>query len=655
MKKQVLLRIYFALIIAAFSVVSCADYLDQAPTTLTTVEMIYATRAQVMNNLATVYAAMPADFEDRWPADWGGNLNTSGVWNSAAGEIEMVWTDFGQRNRVSNGTLTPETGIVSRYWTRWYRGIRAATQFIQNIELCNDLWPGDKEQWVAEARAVRAIYYFFLLRTYGPVPIIEGSLSEQTRTFNQTRSPVQDVVEYIHSELEWAINNGLLANIKMQIGGAVTSLDKGLGHIDQPIARAYQVQVRMYAASPLYNGSVPFVAGLQNNDGTRLFPTYTDVQKQQLWATAATEAKRFIDTYVGNGYDLTRIYTDGVLDPYMSYREAVRGDHAQLTDFSGRSSAIEMIWFSGRGNASIRGFNRTPKHSGGDIFGNTASAEQSGGGAEGPSQMMVDAYFMANGMKPVLGYESDRLTPIINPDAGYSEVGFSTEPYLCPATGRELAPANIFNAWVGREARFYADVTFDGQRWLHDHAGTRIVYTGMQANGNSGRWTGSVNDYSFTGYLVRKGVHLGNWNIAGGRVSIMLRLAQIYLDYAEALHESNPGHADILIYLNLVRERAGLPRYGIDMPVPEDIRQAIRDERKVELSYEHIHYFDIRRWGILEQQNDLMSGMNLLGNGDDFFVRTPVRYVTRQPRSYFLPIPFNETLVNRSLVQNQGW
>jgi len=163
---------------------------------------------------------------------------------------------------------------------------------------------------------------------------------------------------------------------------------------------------------------------------------------------------------------------------------------------------------------------------------------------------------MSNGLKPITGYESDHKTPVINNNSGYVEEGFSSSDYLDPVTGRLLAPAGVLNAWVNREPRFYADITFDGQRWLNTSEG--VVYTSTQFSGNSGKGVGSSNDYTKTGYVVRKSAPLGNWR-EGNRINIQLRLAQIYLDYAEALSESDPGNPDILKYVNLIRERAGIP------------------------------------------------------------------------------------------------
>lgn len=653
MKKKYISFFVGLLILSGVS--SCSDYLDQVPTDITTLEKVYETRNGALDNLATVYSSMPAEFEDRWTASGGAN-GTSGAWNAGSDEAEFVW-DFNGAQTINNGSLSPETGFVYSYWNKWYKGIRAATSFMDNIHICKVLEPGDLEQWTAEARAARAIYYYYLLRLYGPVPILETPISEQApiSELSAYRNSVPEVVEYILTELDLAINGGLISNIKLS--NFVTSEDKGLGHIDQVIARAFKIQVRMLAASDLFNGSNSYYASLTGPDGKKLFPAYNAEEKRQLWAQAAAEARSFIQDYVGNGYELTRKYTNGVLDPYLSYREAIRGATSELTNFDGTTSAAEMIWFNKQGNPSTLHYNRTPKH-----FGYADGVRASSGMSA--TQEAVDAYFMANGLKPITGYQSDEKTPVINTASGYLEEGFSTEDYLDPVTGRVLAPRGVFNAWVGREPRFYADITFDGQKWLYEGSG--VVYTGLQYSGNSGRGVGNSNDYAKTGYVVRKSAPITVWN-NNDRVSIMIRLAQIYLDYAEALNESDPGNADILKYLNLIRERAGIPQYGTGsdkIAIGNDqatVRQAIRNERRVELAFESNRYFDVRRWCTaedpqsLDYQGKAIHGMNIEKNGEEFFVRTKLEDRAFEKKNYFFPLPLKDMIINKNLVQNPGW
>ena len=87
-----------------------------------------------------------------------------------------------------------------------------------------------------------------------------------------------------------------------------------------------------------------------------------------------------------------------------------------------------------------------------------AAAPLSLGGWSGlcPTQELVDAYEMADGTTPILGYNADG-SPIINSESGYSEEGFTEE-----ADAEGYYPENTFNMFVDREPRFYATVTYSG-------------------------------------------------------------------------------------------------------------------------------------------------------------------------------------------------
>ncbi len=658
----------FAILVILLGTISCSDYLDQVPTDILTLEKAFESRESSMRYLASVYTYLPNEFSQREVCRGDNSQGTSGAWVGGCDEAEFVFelSGSGYQN-INNGSFTPETYFIRDYWEKYYKGIRTATVFMDNLHLCKTLSPGDYDQWIAEARALRAIYYFYLFRLYGPVPIIDETISENAAidALQIPRNSVEEVVDYILTELDEAMKSGLIENIKTS--AQVQSKEKGLGHIDQAMARAYKLQTRMLAASPLFTGENSFYASLQNPDGKKLFPSYDAAKKKQLWSDAAKEAKEFIDKYVGNGYELTRKYTNGKLDPYLSYREAIRGFKSEMTNFDGSSSASEMVLFIERCGSGGMQYERTPKHfDARNQNGDGVSGNYKASSGMAATQEIVDSYFMANGKKPISGYESDKKTPIINKESGYAEdYNAVSGDYLDPVTGRVLAPDGTPAAWRNREPRFYADITFDGQIWLNTNEGS--VRTGMQFSGNSGRGKGASNDYSKTGYIVRKSAPTGAWG-ENDRICILLRLAQIYLDYAEALNEAdfNANKQEILKYVNLIRERAGIPGYGAGavggfQPLPEpksqeEMRQAIRDERRVELAFECYRYFDIRRWCIAEQfENRPIHGMNINKDGDEFFVRTMVEERVFDKKNYFFPLPNKDIKINKNLVQNPGW
>src|SRR5690606_31542464 len=142
--------------------------------------------------------------------------------------------------------------------------------------------------------------------------------------------------------------------------------------------------------------------------------------------------------------------------------------------------------------------------------------------------------------------------------------------------------------YIGREPRFYNTITFSGKKW---HISNNEVQ--FYKGGNSDN---SVGDGApFTGYLLYKRMNRTVYGRSPGvtsmyRPSIIFRLAEFYLLYAEMLNEVSPSDPDVLKYVNLIRERAGLPKLEDLNPAiagnQELQREAIRHERRIELATE---------------------------------------------------------------------
>lgn len=142
-----------------------------------------------------------------------------------------------------------------------------------------------------------------------------------------------------------------------------------------------------------------------------------------------------------------------------------------------------------------------------------------------------------------------------------------------------------------------------------------------------------------TGLAKKKGsypvVRTNNANL--GRNFPVIRLADVYLMYAEAANEN--GHtAQAIGAINVVRERVGMP----DLPTAayptdtkEEIFSAIVHERRVELAFEHTRLADLQRWGLAAQQ--------LASSG----------YLS--PKNRYFPIPQQEINNNPKLKQNDGY
>lgn len=140
---------------------------------------------------------------------------------------------------------------------------------------------------------------------------------------------------------------------------------------------------------------------------------------------------------------------------------------------------------------------------------------------------------------------------------------------------------------------------------------------------------------------------------------ILIRLAEIYLNYAEALNEYDPGNTDIKKYVDLVRRRK-----TVEMPVlpaglsQEEMRRRIQNERRVEFAFEGHRIWDLRRWMLAEEYlNKPLRGIRITKDASGAFTYTPMVVEQRifEQKMYLYPIPQNELTKARSLVQNPGW
>ena len=147
-----------------------------------------------------------------------------------------------------------------------------------------------------------------------------------------------------------------------------------------------------------------------------------------------------------------------------------------------------------------------------------------------------------------------------------------------------------------------------------------------------------------------------------------MRLADLYLLYAEALNEIQGPTAEVYSYLDQIRERAGLDgvveswaAHSNNPSKPlskEGLRSIIQQERMIELAFEGQRYWDLLRWKRAVQEfNDNVQGWNI--NGDDEASYYQIRTIHIQnfisPRDYFWPLSETSLIRNTNLVQNPGW
>ena len=600
------LKITLPLLTALCILTACNDdFFDQVPDDRITIEQVFQQTSYSEKYLATVYSYIRDE-----------SHRTNGVpWDPCSDDLDVTYDREDYNSFKMNLGNWSASSNYYEYWTHYYRGIRSATYFIQHIgsnqEMLDDPTRGPivVEQYKNEARFLRAWFYYCLLRQYGPCvllgdDVLSGDLDRDDVKMNLPRSPYDECVDYIVRELDDMIDNNRLPL------HFTTQADKDYGRATLAMCMGLKSRVLLLAASDQFNGN-PAYANVVNTDGKHLFPTRKDPEK---WNRAAQAAKAVIDLGI---FDLYKEYhKDGTLDPYMSCRNVF---------LENWNSEVMMVRISN----SLQHWERS------------ASPRQfSGYESMGATQQLVDAFRMKDGTA-------------ITPD---KESGYSTTNYADTKSGWVFAPAGTRNMFVNREPRFYVNICFNGAYWIGDQK-TRIqlYYTG--GSGKKGTW-----DFPRSGYIAIKNVSPSsnpkNSNYIK-RPFVIMRYAEMLLNYVEALNEYDPGNPDIETYLNLIRERGGLGPVQSDLNQPQ-MREQIRLERRIELCFEQLRYFDTRRWLIADQTDGgPFYGMNVdAGNSftdEAFYEKTVFETRVFRPEFYLFPIPQSEINRDPQIVQNPGW
>ncbi|WP_293944693.1 MULTISPECIES: RagB/SusD family nutrient uptake outer membrane protein [unclassified Sphingobacterium] len=566
-----------------FLVHACKSFLDQVPDDRQTIEEVFRKKRPSEEYLANIYSYVP-DESDQWNGHpWIGNVD----------EINVAWAKW-TIYQLNVGNWTAATSPFYK-WQNYYNGIRSATYFLNHIDENEEILNVDGQwlidQYKAEARFLRALYYFLILRQYGPCVLIgpdELPADAPNAELQLARSPFDVCVSYVEKEFAEAAK-GLPIN---------NAHERDAGRATKGAALAYRARLLLYAASPQYNGNTE-QSGFRNPDGTPLIAQTFDKAK---WKLAADAAKEVIDL---NAYQL---YEDASRDPLKSYKGIFLSPWNSEVIFARKSNSL-WDW----------DYNCSPRSAG-------------GWNGIAPLQEMVDDYFMKDGLK-------------INESGLYKNSGTTN---------------GVQNMYINREPRFYASILFQGAKYkggnIKDSISVELNYSGKDGKKNGGE------DYSHTGYLVLKGVSPETNRLTGVRASrpfILMRMAEVYLNYAEALAEYGGNETEAVKYLNLIRKRAGIPEYGssqaLPIPTGQSLLQKIRDERRIELAFESHRWFDVRRWKIVPQVMGDQHGLNVDADGNDFFKQTVVANYAWKPAYYWFPLSQYEMDRGLKLVQNPGW
>lgn len=602
-------NIVLLMFIAGFAASGCKKYLDIVPDERPTEKDAFKDIYAAENFLYSCYAPLPN------PRD-----GTSSIDLFTTDEVVTAFEHetFAQ---FPKGTFTASNPVIS-YWSTLYKGIRQCYILIENVDKTPGLSDEKKALYKAEAKFLVGYYHFLLARMYGPI-IIQQNVADVEMDFSSypARSPYDDCVKFIVDMLDEAAASLPARPISQNEYGRATSL----------AAKSIKARMLLYAASPLFNGGggqmTSFYTNFKTKDGKELISTTYDKEK---WKKAADAAKEAITMAEANGHQLYH-YNSSVGSDLPS--NPVEKDLRFV--FVDKNSP-EVIFADTRREGVYMFQNKSTPFIQGTSWNGVA-----------PTLTMVEQFYTKNGLPidkdPEFNY-ANRYTIATGPNGTTLALNLNREPR--------------FNAWVAYHNSYY-EITRGSQKQM------LVKFRKNDPQGIQGR----SNNYSPTGYLNKKGVHP---LLVQDQLAVtqhypwpVVRLAELYLDYAEALIEYGEDFTTAKIYIDRVRTRAGIPTIDeawAPLGGAQDkttLRDIVRQERTIEFYLENQRFWDLRRWMLAEDYFDVKAkGMNIQGATDaEFFKVTDVVFPRnfRSPAFYLMPIPIGEINKNENLIQNPGY
>jgi hypothetical protein len=531
----------------------------------------------------------------------------------AAGCDEADYALFGNIQRFNTGAWDPFTN-PDDVWATYYRAIRHANLFLEKttefrkllvVDTINNkasyiLDVDDFTKLRAEVRFLRAYYYMELIKRYGGVPIVTTVLTEQEAT-QVRRASFDECTDFIVAECDAAYPDLTNHYINYGIPAGLTVGRGDAGTDNNRLGR-----VEKPAAVALKLRALLYAASPLNNPGNNLVK----------WERAAAAGQQlFSDPNCAHVMFLNANYKDLFM---------AQNTTNNLTPRKGANSGIIFTRpFQLNTNVLERANYPVGMTNGGE-------------GATCPSQNLVDAFEMRTTGKP-----------ITDPTSGYDPL----------------------NPYANRDQRLAWIVVLNGSTMgLTNSNAVRTVQSYQGGVDGIGAKTGATT----TGYYLRK-MCVENYNItlAGTRAKswVLMRYAEVLLNFSEAMNEAFGPEAKPLLgsitatrsareAVNLVRVRAGLPALPAGITQAE-LRERIRNERRVELAFEEHRFFDVRRWKIAAQtENTPLKGMQVTQVSPGVFSYQVFNCESRtfSEKMYLYPIPFSEISKSGGMItQNPGW
>jgi len=585
------------------SMASCEDYLDKALESDISDEDVFGSYMSFQGFIEEMYHCI-ADPHRRLAGNW---YYFAYFDDSTMANSPLLWDDGNywdyQDQFLTGGVNTDNQTMTKQIWPLAWYAIRKANIALANLHLLKNADQSQRDAIEGQAYFFRGFFHLELMQYYGGLPYID-TLLVADEEIKVRRLNYKETALKVAKDLRKAADllpldwDGSTAT-----AGHLTRGDNNL-RASKIEALGYLGKNLLYAASPMMN---------ESSGGTATYDQELCKQAAEAFAEAiklSNESGKFkLEPWE------TRHRNFWVVSPNFDTRpggtETIR--HQMIyekfyTKFTMGRVGILLVFPNSQNKVQV------------------------------PTHNYVQNYGMSNGL------------PVDDPESGYD-------------------PQNPF---VNRDPRFYVDIVVGGDPLITN--GTDVLENRFARLHNGGSHKGGQGG-SVTGYLHKKYNPLGhstpnegNWqNFQANHPR--LRLADIYLMYAEAVlwgygspSSSVPGaNLTALQAVNIIRNRAGMPDiHSKFLGSQQAFMEELIRERAVELAFEGLRWFDLRRWNVLGEMKYREKYALDYDSSDNGFTKFNYRerlLFTRpiEKKHNWVPFNVNDVSIYEDFPQNPGW
>ena len=277
---------------------ACSNYLEKETFDIITPEKVWQEPKLINAVLVNLYDGLQLEHFDYWYRDAWRLMNPTSLSDEAQGSF--------QKDPLfdnANATYTYEDALFEQKFSDRYKLIRNCNDFIGQVEVATNLSETNKSQLLAEARFLRAMHYFSLVKRYGGIPLIEHSQeydASDLESLQVPRNKEVEIYDFIVKECQEAAN---------ALPATRDATEKY--RANKYVALALASRAALYAGSIAKYGSVQLdgVVGISSSEANRFFQAAYDASKQiidsgvyQLYNKSDDKAQNYCDMFLkGNG------------------------------------------------------------------------------------------------------------------------------------------------------------------------------------------------------------------------------------------------------------------------------------------------------------------------------------------------------------------